>query len=219
VYYPAVTELVIFDCDGVLVDSEPHAVAVLRDMLADLGWPLTDEEIVDIFVGRSASSNLATMEAHLGRPVPAAWTEGFQRRIRASHEAGLDAVDGVAEVLDELAARGIPWCVASSGRPENIAHSLRLVGLWDRFEGHVYSATQVVHGKPAPDLFLFAAAAEGHSPASCLVVEDSRHGVEAARAAGMRAVGYAGSVTPAAWLEGPHTDVVTDMRQVAKLIG
>jgi HAD superfamily hydrolase (TIGR01509 family) len=213
-----VTELVIFDCDGVLVDSEPHAVAVNREMLADLGWILADEEIVDIFVGRSLRSNLDAIAAHLGRPVPDGWAEELQRRIYASHEAGLVAVDGIAEVLDDLDALGVPFCVASSGRLEKTAHSLRLVGLLDRFAGHVYSATQVVHGKPAPDLFLYAAAAEGHDPASCLVVEDSRYGVEAARAAGMRAVGYAGSVTPGAWLEGPDTDVVADIRQVTKLL-
>jgi HAD superfamily hydrolase (TIGR01509 family) len=214
----AVPELVIFDCDGVLVDSEPHAIVVNREMLAALGWHLTDTEIVDIFVGRSVDSNLATVAAHLGAPVPDGWAEEFQRRIHAGHEASLAAVDGIADALDALDDAGLPYCVASSGRVEKTAHSLGLVGLYDRFAGHIYSATQVRHGKPAPDLFLHAARAEHADPAGCVVVEDSRYGVQAARAAGMRAIGYAGGVTPAGRLAGPGTDLVTDMRRIPALV-
>jgi beta-phosphoglucomutase-like phosphatase (HAD superfamily) len=113
---------------------------------------------------------------------------------------------------------GLATCVASSGRPGKIAHSLRRVGLHERFAGWIFSAAQVAHGKPAPDLFLYAAARSGVAPSRCVVVEDSRYGVQAARAAGMRAIGYAGGLTSADWLTGPDTIVITDLGKVPGLL-
>ncbi len=211
-------DLIIFDCDGVLVDSEPIAIRVSADMTAELGWHLTDEQIVQLFVGRSEPENLAQIEAHIGRPVPADWSTRFASRIRAAHDLELTAVEGIIEALAAIAETGVPTCVASSGGPEKIRHSLSRFGMVDQFAGHIFSAAQVAHGKPAPDLFLFAARSMGADPARCVVVEDSRHGVTAARAAGMRALGYAGGVTPAEWLEGPDTTVFTDMRKLPELI-
>jgi beta-phosphoglucomutase-like phosphatase (HAD superfamily) len=207
-------ELVIFDCDGVLVDSEPIAIHINRDMLADLGWPLDDEAIIDLFVGRSPAANTATIEAHLGHPLPHGWLDEFARRVRVAHTDALTRVDGVTEALADLDELAVPTCVATSGSHEKTRHSLARVGLYERFAGRIFSASDVVHGKPAPDLFLHAAATLRAAPTGCVVVEDSRYGVQAARAAGMRVIGYAGGVTPGARLAGPDTTVITDMRKL-----
>ena len=112
----------------------------------------------------------------------------------------------------------LPTCVASSGTHERMRYTLGLTGLYDRFAGRIFSTTEVAHGKPAPDLFLHAAARMGVDPSACAVVEDSRYGVEAARAAGMRALGYAGGLTPVEFLEGPDTMIFTDMRALPRLL-
>lgn len=208
-------ELVIFDCDGVLVDSETIAIRVASQMLAELGWPLTDGEILEQFVGRSAVSAMELIEKKLGRPVPQ-WPERFVARQLAAHQAGLMPVAGIVEALDAIT---LTTCVASSGRHDKMRNTLGLTGLYERFEGRIFSATEVAQGKPAPDLFLHAAKQMGVDPARCVVVEDSRPGVQAARAAGMRSFGYAGGVTPAEWLEGPDTVVFHDMRRLPALLG
>lgn len=210
--------LVILDCDGVLVDSEPIAIRVSHDMLAELDWHLTDDEIVDLFVGRSPASNTVTIEAHIGRRLPHGWLDEFNRRIRAGHDNALALVPGVIEALAGIDALGFATCVATSGSHDKTRHSLTHVGLYERFAGRIFSASDVTHGKPAPDLFLHAATTLGVAPAACVVVEDSRYGIEAARAAGMRAIGYAGGVTPAHWLAGPGTTVITDMRNLPGLL-
>ena len=211
-------ELVVFDCDGVLVDSERLAVRIESQLLGELGWPLTEDEVLDRFVGRSDAHMIAQIEAQLGRPVPE-FTEQYLARLHAAIDAELDAVPGVDDALDRLDELGLATCVASSGTHEKMARTLGRTGLWDRFEDRIFSATQVEHGKPAPDLFLFAASQMGVDPAACMVVEDSRAGVAAARAAGMRSVGFAGGLTPAAWLEGPGTVVIEDMAALAGLLG
>ena len=211
-------ELVVFDCDGVLVDSERLAVRIESQLLGELGWPLTEDEVLDRFVGRSDAHMIAQIEAQLGRPVPE-FTEQYLARLHAAIDAELNAVPGVADALDRLDELGLATCVASSGTHEKMARTLGRTGLWDRFEGRIFSATQVEHGKPAPDLFLFAASRMGVAPSACMVVEDSRAGVAAARAAGMRSVGFAGGLTPAAWLEGPGTVVIEDMAALAGLLG
>jgi HAD superfamily hydrolase (TIGR01509 family) len=211
-------ELVIFDCDGVLVDSEPIALRINQQMLAELGWHLSADEIVEQFVGRSIQSNRTTVEAHLGGPLPEGWLDEFVARIHSAHTAELERVDGVTEALAGIDALGIATCVATSGTHAKTEHSLRLVGLYERFAGRIFSATDVAHGKPAPDLFLHAAAELRTEPAACLVVEDSRYGVDAARAAGMRCIGYAGGVTPASWLDGPGTVVIDDLRKIPQYL-
>ena len=208
-------ELIIFDCDGVLVDSERIAVPIDRVVLAELGWNMTEHEVVERFLGRSERAMARDVAAHLGRSLPDDWDEGYQHRYREAFEAHLAPVDGVVQALDEIT---IPNCVASSGSPENIRFRLVLTGLLPRFEGRIFSAMEVPKGKPAPDLFLHAAERLGARPSACAVVEDSRFGVEAARAAGMRAFGYAGGLTPPAWLEGPGTVVFDDMQQLPRLL-
>jgi HAD superfamily hydrolase (TIGR01509 family) len=211
-------DLIIFDCDGILVDSEPLALRINAAMLAELGWLLPDDEIVERFVGRSMRSNVATVEAHIGRPVPSDWIERFHRDIRAAHDAELTAIAGIVEALDEISQWDVDICVASSGAPPMIRHSLELCGLYERFAGRIFSAIEVAHGKPAPDLFLHAAVQLGVDPQRCVVVEDSQYGVEAARAAGMHVYAYAGGVTPASLLAGPDTTVFTDMRKLPEVL-
>ncbi|GGP84284.1 HAD family hydrolase [Streptosporangium pseudovulgare] len=208
-------ELVIFDCDGVLVDSEPIAVRVHSGVLSELGWPLSEAEVTERFVGRSTKSINELIEARLGPALTAEAERRFLRLHQEAVDAGLTAVDGIVEALDAIT---LPTCVASSGSHDKMRHTLGHTGLHRRFEGRIFSATQVAHGKPAPDLFLYAAREMGVEPARCVVVEDSRYGVQAARAAGMRAFGYAGGLTPAQWLEGPGTIVFDDMRKLPDLL-
>ncbi len=209
-------ELVIFDCDGVLVDSERLSVRVDAIVLAELGWPLSEEEVVERFVGRSQAYMESEIEAHLGRPLPDRWEEETRPLYRQVFEAELKPVAGIVEALDAI---DVPTCVASSSSHERIRHTLELTGLYDRFAGRIFSATEVANGKPAPDLFLHAAGRNRVEPAACAVVEDSRYGVEAARAAGMRPFGYAGGLTPAERLAGPGTVVFDDMRELPRLLG
>ena len=188
-------DLVIFDCDGVLVDSERLAVRTEAMILASLGWPLTEAEIVERFVGRSAAHMHQEIERHLGRRID--WDAEFEPRYREVFERELVPVAGIVEVLDEL---DTPVCVASSGSHDKMRFTLGTTGLFDRFDGRIFSVEQVEDGKPAPDIFLFVAAQMHTGPERCAVVEDSVSGVTAAVSAGMSAFGFAGGVTSGAAL-------------------
>lgn len=179
---------VIFDCDGVLVDSEPIANRVLVEVLGEHGLALTLEESMRTFVGRSWTSCLQIIAERMGREPPPVLTTTFRARLRAAFERELRPVDGVADALDRIA---LPVCVASSGEPEKIRRSLALTGLRERFGEALFSASEVARGKPAPDLFLHAAERMGFHPERTLVVEDSVPGVQAGVAAGMLTVAYA----------------------------
>lgn len=209
-------DLVVFDCDGVLVDSEKLSIEVDRRVLADLGWSLSQDEILHRFVGRSSAHFRAEIEAHLGRPLPDDWEAPYQPWYLDAFAAELTAVAGIETALDEISTM---TCVASSGSHEKIRRTLGQTGLLPRFEGRIFSADDVANGKPAPDLFLRAGQRLGVSPERCVVVEDSRFGVQAARAAGMRVLGYAGGLTPADWLEREGAIVFTDMRELPELVG
>ena len=209
------TELVIFDCDGVLVDSEPISVRLDVEMLAELGVTMTAEEVIERFVGRSPEVIVQAVEAELGHPPPDGWFERGEQELRERFEAELEPVPGIVEALGRIT---LPMCVASSSPPERLRFKLELTGLYDRFAGHIFSASEVANGKPAPDLFLHAAERMGVEPAGCVVVEDSRYGVQAARAAGMDVLGYAGGLTPADVLAGPRTVVFDDMRSLPDLL-
>jgi len=208
-------ELVIFDCDGVLVDSERLAVRVDVQVLAALGWPLSEQEVIERFVGRSHAFFLSEVEAHLGRRLPPDWEDEFQPLYRKAFADHLTPVPGVVDALDRIT---LPTCVASSGTHEKMRYTLGLTGLYERFAGRIFSVEEVTHGKPAPDLFLHAATRMGVEPSACAVVEDSRHGVEAARAAGMLAFGFAGGLTSAERLSGPRTIVFSDMGDLPGLV-
>lgn len=209
-------DLVIFDCDGVLVDSERIAVRIDAVVLGELGWPLTEADVVERFVGRSEAYMVEQIELALGRSLAPDWDARYRRLYREAFEAELEPVDGVVEALDAIAA---PVCVASSSTHERLRHTLGLTGLLERFDGRIFSVEDVTNGKPAPDLFLHAATTLGADPSRCAVVEDSRYGVEAARAAGMRAFGYAGGLTGRESLAGPATVVFDDMRELPALLG
>lgn len=208
-------ELVIFDCDGVLVDSEHIALRLNLEIGPELGWPITREEAIEHFLGRSNASVRAIIADRLDMDAAQRWDERFMELHHAAVEADLRPVPGILEALAEIA---LPTCVASSGSHEKMQHTLGTVGLYDHFDGRIFSANDVAHGKPAPDLFLHAASRMGVDPRSCVVIEDSRYGVQAARSAGMRALGYAGGLTPRSWLEGPDTLVFNDMHQLPSLV-
>lgn len=213
---PSAIKLIIFDCDGVLVDSEVLSVEVDRRVLAEFGWHLTREQIVHRFVGRSSAHFRAELESHLGRALADDWEAPYLPWYAEAFERELVAVAGVESALDR-----IPWqtCVASSGSHEKLRRTLGITKLHSRFEGRIFSATEVAEGKPAPDLFLHAASRMGVLPEHCVVVEDSRFGVAAARAAGMHALGYAGGLTPADWLQGAGATVFDDMAALPGLLG
>ena len=208
-------ELVIFDCDGVLVDSERLSIRVDRIFLERLGWSMEEEEIVARWVGRSDADMRAEIEAHIGHPIPPDVDEEFARLYLETFAAELAPVDGIREALDRIST---PRCVASSGDHEKIRRNLTLTGLAGYFGDRIFSASDVSRGKPAPDLFLHAAAQLGAEPSRCAVVEDSAFGVEAALSAGMRAFGYAGGVTPAARIARPGVVVFPDMRDLPDLL-
>jgi len=182
-------QLVIFDSDGVLVDSEPIASRILAEALTELGFPLTPEQAIERYTGIAMSAVLARIEAEWGRPLPDDFRATLRERDFSAFRAQLQPVPGVREMLEQLRhAR----CVASSGTPEKLRVTLGVTGLLPCFEPHIFSAEMVSRGKPAPDLFLFAARQMGFRPENCTVVEDSVAGIRAACAAGMRAVGFAG---------------------------
>ncbi len=181
-------DLVIFDSDGVLVDTEPLANQILNERLHSIGLPLSLEDSARAFQGRSLPVCLQIIEDVLGHPAPEGFLDDVQRRTFAAFRRVLAPVPSVLETLDR-----IPWptCVASSGDLLKIRTTLTLAGLIVRFEGRMFSALEVPHGKPAPDLFLYAAEALGATPARTAVVEDAAVGSQAARAAGMTPFGYA----------------------------
>ena len=206
--------LVIFDCDGVLVDSEPLSNRALSEALTAAGHAIDPAETMRTFIGRSWPSCEEIVRARWGA-VPPGLEQDYRRRMTAAFEAELRPVPGVVEALDALEH---PTCVASSGPHEKMRHSLGLTGLYERFEGRIFSAYDVRRGKPAPDLFLHAAETMGFAAADCAVVEDSPVGVEAARAAGMRVLGYAGRTDPAALA--PYADeIFADMADLPRIIG
>jgi len=206
-------DLVIFDCDGVLVDSERLAVRTEAEILSGLGWPLSEGDIVERFVGRSAAYMHREIERHLGRTVD--WDAEFEPRYREVFERELVAVPGIMDALDEITT---PMCVASSGSHDKMRFTLGKTGLLDRFDGRIFSADEVVHGKPAPDIFLFAAAKMGAAPARCAVVEDSRSGVTAGLAAGMAVFAFAGGVTGAHQLSIEGAVVFEDMGRLPAML-
>lgn len=210
-------ELVIFDNDGVLVDSERLANTILADLLTEHAVPTTFEDSVRDFMGGSLGRVHQVMAERTGRPLPDAFDDWYHARLFEAFEDLLAPVAGVADVLRALDAAHVRYCVASSGTHRRIRLALRKTGVLDRFEGGIFSAQDVARGKPAPDLFLHAAATLGVEPFRCAVVEDSPLGVEAARAAGMAVFGYA-AMTPAERLAGADA-VFASMAELPGLLG
>lgn len=183
-------QLVIFDCDGVLVDSEPLENALLAEALRGEGMDISAEEATRRFIGMTMPQVVEDAEARLGRPLPGNFLDRLQRRTFDAFRDRLRTVPGAAEAVWTVRGRGIAVCVASNGDLDKMAVSLDVSGLAPLFSGHIFSYSQVARGKPHPDLFLFAAERMGVSPKACLVVEDSDHGVKAALAADMAVLRY-----------------------------
>lgn len=181
--------LVIFDCDGVLIDSELLACRAVAECLSEGGIAVSADEILERYTGISWAGMIADLETRHG-PLPNDLDERYRRLFWPILERELRPIPGICALLDSLTCS---VCVASSGRPERLKYALSLVGLYDRFHPHIFSAVEVPRGKPAPDLFLHAAARMGAAPARCVVVEDSVPGVIAAVAAGMTVIGFVGA--------------------------
>jgi HAD superfamily hydrolase (TIGR01509 family) len=213
-------ELIIFDCDGVLVDSEVISCRVHADVLTRHGYPITAEQVYQRFLGRSAHEGTLEVERELGRPLGEAYDLERRTTLLAELAATVEALPHLHEILSVIDTR---ICVASSATHEKIFTTLSRVGLYQRFAPNIFSGTQVRLAKPAPDLFLFAAMQMQVSPARCLVIEDSVPGVTGARAAGMTVLGFHGGshCTPG------HADTLRgagalltfdDMRQLPEMI-
>jgi HAD superfamily hydrolase (TIGR01509 family) len=188
-----VIHTVIFDCDGVLVDTEPTSTRVLAGLLTQAGLDTSLEDCLRFYRGLAMKSVLADATRRLGAPLSFDVAACYYAEIEAAFRVELDPIPGIVDALDRIP---LPNCVASSGPHHKMALTLRSTGLWDRFEGRIFSATEVAAGKPAPDLFLHAASRMGFDPARTAVVEDSVAGVEAAVAAGMRPLAFARDTSP-----------------------
>ncbi|MEC9347069.1 MAG: HAD family hydrolase [Pseudomonadota bacterium] len=195
-------DLVIFDCDGVLVDSEPPANRLLARSLAAHGLEMTVEEVMRTFVGLSLPSCVTLARDRFGVTLPDSFIPDLKRDSLDILAREVTAIPGIADVIDALPCR---TCVASSGEIEKMHLTLGATGLLARFDGRLFSSTMVSRGKPAPDLFLHAASVMGVSPDRCVVIEDSPFGLQAAVAAGMRPLGFAG---------GGHRDLARDRQML-----
>ncbi|WP_138315856.1 HAD family hydrolase [Rhodoluna limnophila] len=206
---------VIFDCDGVLVDSERLGVQIDRQALSEVGLHYTVDEVVRTFMGKSDKFFIDTVEELIGRKAPDGWLDEINHRYRLAFEQDLTSVPGIELALDAI---DVPHCVASSGTHEKMRFTLGKTGLLPRFENVLFSATQVSRGKPHPDLFLFAAENMGWQPSQCVVVEDSQAGVEAGLAAGMRVIAYAGGFLKHHEIQHPNLVVIQEMQELSDLI-
>lgn len=212
--------LVIFDCDGVLVDTERLSNRILSKILTDSGLPVTYEACRRRFVGKSMKSVKMEVEAELGRALPDDWLAAERAETLAVLAKETEAVPGVRAEINRLRDRGLAHCVASSGSIEKMHTTLGCAGLLPLLQHVLFTADMVANGKPAPDLFLHAAAEMGHAPEACVVIEDSLPGVKAGIAAGMLVLGYAGDpMTEADALEAAGARVFDQMADLPRLLG
>jgi HAD superfamily hydrolase (TIGR01509 family) len=210
-------DLVIFDNDGVLVDSEPISNRILAECLTEAGFPTTTEDSVRDFMGAAMHRVHDVVRERTAGVLPEGFDDDYHARVFAAFERELVAVVGAGDVVGKLAADGVAYCLASSAGHERIRVALRKTGLHRYFaEERIFSAEDVGRGKPAPDLFLHAARTMGVAPERCAVVEDSGLGVQAALAAGMDVYGYA-AMTPQAKLTGA-TALFTSMAELPDLL-
>jgi HAD superfamily hydrolase (TIGR01509 family) len=182
-------ELVIFDCDGVLVDSEPISIRVLTEIIGEAGLSITAEYAYREFLGRSMGSIVETLSERYGLTMTTSHLAEIRSRLYDEFEKSLAPVAGVREMLPALE---FPYCVASSSQPERIRLTLQITGLLEYFGPRLFSSSMVARGKPEPDLFLHAARSCGVNAAKCVVIEDSSAGIRAAKCAGMRVFGFVG---------------------------
>lgn len=184
-----VFSLVIFDCDGVLVDSEIISCGTIARLLTEFGAPCSFPQALDRYLGRPAQAVLDTFQKETGRTLPAEFMKKWRTQLFEAFDKSLEPIPGVRKAIDAIS---VPICLASSSDAERIERCLRKTGLWDIFEGRAFNIGMVVNGKPAPDIFLYTAGAMHTHPADCLVIEDSPSGIKAAKTAGMTAWGFVG---------------------------
>jgi HAD superfamily hydrolase (TIGR01509 family) len=207
--------LVIFDCDGVLVDSEPIANQIFVQLLTEEGLSITYEEAIQKFIGLSKNAITELIENEFGTALKESFFHELRGRTFAAFETDLQPIKGIKEALDQIIH---PKCVASSGDYIKIKKTLELTKLFSLFEPNIFSATEVEKGKPAPDLFLFAAERMGIEPENCCVIEDSIYGVQAGVAAGMKVLGYAKARNSEIFLQAGATLVFDNMNELPKLL-
>ena len=213
-------DALIFDCDGVLIDSEVLVCRIASEELTALGFPITTEEVIQRYAGRPDREMRSEIEQQWGRPLPDSYREGVNARTVAAYSKELRIMPGLLEALRDIS---LPVCVASSSFPEKLRLGLETVGLYERFLPNVVSGTLVAQGKPAPDVFIFAAGWMKTSPMRCAVVEDSVAGVTAAVAAGTRVLGFTGGSHCSAdhrerLLAAGALTVFSDMRELSRHI-
>lgn len=184
-----VTELVIFDCDGVLIDSELISAQTLITLLSDLGIDIDSAFVRQHFLGRSFPTVARFVDDRFAVKLPDSFEKDYRQQLLVNFETDLRLMKGVGNVLDQLC---VPYCLATSSSPERTERALRLTGVFERFENRIFTASEVVHGKPAPDLFLHAARRMQILPERCLVIEDSIVGLQAGVAAGMPVLRFTG---------------------------
>ena len=210
--------LVIFDCDGVLVDSEAISNRVLAEEITMAGLPVTCQEATAAFSGHRIVDTMAVIETRLGRTLPAHWLERFEERRADAFGREFKEIAGARSAVQTIIRAGFSICLASQARIEKSLMTLKLVGLSEEFQGKIFSASMVDRGKPYPDLFLYAAEKMGHNPECCAVVEDTALGIEAAKAAGMRPFGYAAGHEAADSLRLAGAEVFGEMRRLPGLL-
>jgi HAD superfamily hydrolase (TIGR01509 family) len=216
----AAPQLVIFDCDGVLVDSEPISNEVLAHELTTAGLPTTAAEAIATYKGWLLADVVEFAESRLGGPLPKGFVAGYERKRTIEFRRRLQAVDGAAQAVKRVRAAGIEVCVASQGKLEKTELTLSLTGLRPLFGAEaLFSAYSVPRGKPHPDLFLFAAQTMGATPERCTVVEDTELGVSAAVAAGMRVFGYVGDADEVALRAAGASGVLQRLSELPTAIG
>jgi HAD superfamily hydrolase (TIGR01509 family) len=190
----------------------------MAQCLTEIGLPMTGEQARKRYIGLSMKAVMDDVEGELGRALPEGWLSTFHARSHARLRTEIVAIAGVVEAVDALEAMGIETAVASSGEHEKMAITLGRTGLYERFKGRIFSAQDVAHGKPAPDVYLLAAATLGYAPETCFAVEDSPNGARAAVAAGMTTFGYAAQIDPALLVAAGVNHVFFDMADLPDLV-
>ncbi|HEU4669091.1 MAG TPA: HAD family phosphatase [Dyella sp.] len=212
---PFPIDLVVFDCDGVLVDSERITARVFAGMLQELGMDVDTRALAERCIGRSTADTLALAAGELGRPLPKDFQARYGERSRAALAAEVTLMPGVRAMLDAI---GLPCAIASNGLRAKMAITLRATGLLPRFDGRWFGIDDVARGKPSPDLYLLAARTFGARPAHCVVVEDSPTGIAAGRAAGMTVLGYAAGLPQERLIDAGAHHVFDDMTLLPALL-
>jgi HAD superfamily hydrolase (TIGR01509 family) len=212
-----VPKLVIFDCDGVVVDSEPLTLQLIRDDLAARGLPLDLTKTTDLFMG-STIAGAGAQAREMGADIPEDWVDLIYDKVFAALARKVESIPGIGAVLDRLDRQGIAYAIGSNGPHRKMEITLARCGLAERFAGRTYSREDVAAPKPAPDVYLLAASQAGVAPQDCVVIEDSATGAQAAVAAGMAVFGFARE-TPRAKFEGLTELLFDDMGQLPALLG